>query len=390
MSTAIHGFAAPGFERVADAFARVFAGNRDTGAALAVRVGGEAVVDLWGGVADERDGTPWSRDTTSVVFSCTKGLSSLLAARLVQDGRLDYDAPVGRYWPEFAVAGKEDTRVGQLLAHRSGVSAPRVELTIDDVVDWPRVVGLLAEQAPLWPTGTGHQYHALTHGWLIGEVIRRVTGGSVGEYFREVVTGPLDADAWIGLPDEEQHRVAHMQAGSTLLALVAQQAADRREGQIDWADRAMTLGAAFTPELVTDRGGFNDPLVRAAEIPGAGGVASARALAAIWSATVVETDGVRLLDDRTIAAATRPQSEGAPVFGAPAPHPRWGMGFQLPSLAREYLGASSFGHDGAGGQVAFADPAHGVGFAFLTNMMEAIDDERGTGIVDALRATLER
>lgn len=388
MSAPIDGFVAAGFESVAGAFSRVFDGNSDTGAALAIRVGGETVVDLWGGVADERDRTPWQRHTTSVIFSCTKGLSSILAARLVQDGLLDYDAPVVEYWPEFGAAGKEDTKVKHLLSHQSGISAPRADLSVEEVIDWDRVVSRLAEQAPLWPAGTGYQYHALTHGWLIGEVIRRITGASIGGYFRDLVAGPLHADAWIGLPANEQHRVAHMQAGSTLTALVAQQAAARREGQIDWPDRAMTLGGAFPPELVATHAGFNDPRVRAAEIPGAGGVASARALASIWSATVVDTEGVRLLDDRITSIATRPQTEGVPVFGAPAPHPRWGMGFQIPSLAREYLGSASFGHDGAGGQVAFADATHKVGFAFLTNMMEAINDERGTGIVNALRETL--
>ncbi len=388
MSAEIHGTVANGYEPVRDAFEAAFEGKPTMGGALAIRRDGDVVVDLWGGVADERDRRAWEADTPSVIFSCTKGLVSILAARLVQDGLLHYDAKVSTYWPEFAASGKADVRVRDLLSHRSGVSAPREALTLDDVLDWDRVVARLAAQEPLWEPGTGYAYHAITHGWLAGEVIRRVTGVSVGQYFDQLVVGPLGADAWIGLPAGRHPSVAHLQVGSTLTELVAQQAAARPAGVIDWSDQAMTLGGAFTPELVTVGGGFNDPRVQAAQIPGAGGIASARALATIWSATVVETNGVRLLEDSTIAEATVPQSEGAPVWDVPGPWPRWGMGFQLDSEARRYLGDSGFGHDGAGGQVAFADQDARVGFAFLTNQMEAIDDVRATRIVDALREVL--
>ncbi|AXG82895.1 class A beta-lactamase-related serine hydrolase [Streptomyces paludis] len=358
------------------------------GAALCVRVAGETVADLWGGTADARDRSPWTKDTTSVIFSCTKGLVSLLAARLVQDGLLDWRTPVAAHWPEFAAAGKERITVADLLAHRSGLSAPRALLTVEEAIDWDTVTGLLAAQEPLWPPGEGHAYHALTHGWLAGEVIRRVTGRTVGQYFDDLIATPLHADAWIGLPHPVRRQVAHLRAGPSLTALVAQQAAARPAGEVDWSDRAMTLGKAFPAELVADEGGFNDPRIQAAELPGAGGIASARALAAIWSATVVETDGVRLLEAGTVDDAIRPQTEGTPVFGGPPPYPRWGMGFQLPSLAREYLGPASFGHDGAGGQVAFADVTHQVGFAFLTNLMEAGTDHRATALVDELRRIL--
>ncbi|MFD5112803.1 serine hydrolase domain-containing protein [Streptomyces sp. NPDC058391] len=388
MSTRIEGGTAPGFASLADAFADAFRGYDGMGAALSVRVAGETVADLWGGTADARDHSPWTKDTTSVIFSCTKGLTSILAARLVQDGLLDYQAPVIAHWPEFAAAGKEEITVADLLAHRSGLSAPRDLLSVEDVIDWDVVTGLLAAQEPLWTPGGGHGYHALTHGWLAGEVIRRVTGRTVGQYFDELIATPLHADAWIGLPHSARHRVAHMRVGASLTDFVARQAAARPAGQVDWSHRAMTLGNAFPTELVDDERGFNDPRIQAAELPGAGGIASARALAAIWSSTVVETDGVRLLDADTVADAIRPQTEGDPVFGGQPPFPRWGMGFQLPSLAREYLGPASFGHDGAGGQVAFADVTHQVGFAFLTNLMEAGADHRATSLTDELRRIL--
>jgi len=390
MSITISGTVADGFDQVAAAFESAFAGKPDMGAALAIRHRGELVVDLWGGIADERSHAAWGENTPSVIFSCTKGLVSVLAARLVQEGRLDYYEPVATYWPEFAVAGKENVRVKDLLAHRSGVSAPREGLTSSGITDWDAVVATLAAQEPLWEPDSGYAYHAITHGWLIGEVIRRITGMSVGAYFAELVARPLHVDAWIGLPAGVHQRVAHMQVGSSLAELTAQQAAARTPGVIDWGELAMTLGGALAPELIGpgESDGFNDPIIQSAEIPGAGGIATARALATIWSATVVATEGVRLIDEPVIAEATVPQSEGPPVWDVPGPWPRWGMGLQLDSEARRFLTPDSFGHDGAGGQSAFADAGSQVGFAFLTNQMEAIGDVRATGIIDALRRSL--
>ena len=385
MTIEVHGSVEPGFEPVADAFASAFADRPTMGAALHVTLGGQSIVDLWAGVADERTRRPWVEDTPSVVFSCTKGLMSILIARLVQDGRLDYDAPVARYWPEFAQAGKADITVGQALAHQAGLSAPRENLTEDDIVDWDRMVAVLAAQEPLWPIGTGYAYHALTHGWLTGELVRRITGKSAGTYFRELIADPLEADAWIGLPDAQAARPAHLQVSAPLSALWADEA---RKPAPNWPYKAMTLGNALPADLVTDEGGFNRQRIRAAEIPGAGGVATARALAMIWSATVVPTQGIRLIDDAVIATATRTQSEGVSVFGGDPPYSRWGYGFQLDSEARRYLGDGCFGHDGAGGQVGFADPARQIGFGFVTNWMMGLEDQRATGIISALRQVL--
>ncbi|SHF73767.1 CubicO group peptidase, beta-lactamase class C family [Kaistia soli DSM 19436] len=388
MTITIQGDVTPGFEPIADAFAAAFDGHPSMGAALAIRIKGERVVNLFGGIADERTSARWEPETASVVFSCTKGLVSILAARLVQEGRLDYEAPVARYWPEFAAAGKGDVQVKHLLAHKAGLSAPIVDVSPDDMLDWPTMATLLAAQAPLWPLGSGHAYHALTHGWLAGEVIRRVTGQSVGAFFAETIAGPLAVPAWIGLPEDAQEHVAHLQVDPALLDLWAAEAAKTTTATPNWTYRAMTLGKALPASLVTADGGFNDPRIRSAEIPGAGGIATADALASIWSATVTETDGVRLLAPATAALATTVQSEGPPVFAEPPPHPRWGMGFQLDSDARHYLTPQSFGHDGAGGQVTFADPAAELGFAFVTNWMMGPGDLRATRIIDALRAAL--
>jgi CubicO group peptidase (beta-lactamase class C family) len=382
MSVAISGFAAPGFEPVAEAFAAAFDGRPEMGAALHILRDGEAVVDLWGGIADARTGRDWQKDTPSVVFSCTKGLVSILTARLVQEGRLDYAAPVSRYWPEFAAAGKAGVTVGDALAHRAGLSAPREDLTEDDIVDWDRMTSVLASQEPLWPLGSGYAYHALTHGWLAGEIIRRVTGRSVGDYFAELVTRPLGVDAWIGLPETEAARAAHLRVSPPLSALWAEEATRPAP---NWPYKAMTLGHALPADLVTETDGFNADRIRAAEIPGAGGVASAEALATIWSATVTPTRGVKLLEAPVIAEATRPRSEGIPVFGGDPPFCRWGCGFQLDSEARRYLDGHCFGHDGAGGQVGFADPRRRIGFGFVTNWMMGPEDQRATAIIAALR-----
>lgn len=381
MTVEIHGHAAAGFERVADAFRAGFV-DEAMGAAACVFLHGRCVVDLWGGMADARRGLPWTADTIGIVFSCTKGLMSILAAQLVEAGDLDYDAPVSRYWPEFAAAGKAEVRVRHLLNHQAGLSAPRVDFTIRDILDWDRMVGSLAAQEPLWPPGTGYAYHALTHGWLVGELLRRATGRRVSELFAANIAGPLRAAAWIGLPEAEWPRMSHIVVGSNLAAQVEAAVAT----QDHWLSRAMTLGGALPATLVEPQGGFNDPRLWAAEIPGAGGVASAHALAQIWSATVWPTGGVRLLRPQTVVRMTAEQTSGAPVFEVPPPWPRWGMGVQLNSEARRFLTADGFGHDGAGGQVAFAEPGLGLGFAYVTNRMEGAGDVRATSIVDALRA----
>jgi CubicO group peptidase (beta-lactamase class C family) len=386
MTTLIHGTVADGFEQLRTAFEAAFEGAPLMGASLAVLVDGEPVVRLWGGTADERDGRAWTGDTASVIFSCTKGLMSLLVARLVEAGRLDYDAPVARYWPEFAQNGKGAVTVAEALAHRAGLSAPADDLVLADILDWDVITDKLAAQAPLWPPGQGYAYHALTHGWLAGELVRRVTGMSPGAYFRETIA-PLGAEAWIGLPPTRGD-IAHMQVAPDLADLWAAEAQKAETPEGRWPYRAMSMGGALPATLVTSDGGFNDRRVQAAEIPGAGGIATAEGLATIWSAAVTPTRGQQLVSAELLGRATRPVSEGAPVFAADPPFPRWGMGFQLDSAAYRFLTAESFGHGGAGGQVAFADPTHRVGFAFITNWMRGAGDTRGTAVVDALRSVL--
>jgi CubicO group peptidase (beta-lactamase class C family) len=196
----IHGDADVGYGKVADVFADNFTTRGEVGAAVAVYAGGRKVVDLWGGTADIRTGRPWTADTPAVIFSCTKGIIAICAYLLVQQGRLDLDAPVVEYWPEFGQAGKADIPVRWLLAHRAGLPALDRGLTLDEVLAWQPVISAIERQAPLWPPGTAHSYHPMTYGWLVGEVIRRITGSTPGSFFREVVASRLDLRTWIGLP----------------------------------------------------------------------------------------------------------------------------------------------------------------------------------------------
>ncbi|MCC9145933.1 MULTISPECIES: serine hydrolase domain-containing protein [unclassified Arthrobacter] len=388
--SAIHGTVTEQFMPVRDAFAAAFEGKPRMGAALAVHHQGQLVVDLWGGVADARSSSPWTSDTSTVVFSCTKGIMSLLIARLVEAGQLDYDMLLTDIWPEFGAHGKGAVTVGDALAHRAGVSALRTPVGLAEALDWQTMTGLLAEQEPLWEPGSGYGYHALTHGWLSGEIVRRVTGQMPGTFLAETLANPLGADLHLGVPVEQQTNIAHSEAAESLLESVRAQQAASWPGEPDWPSAAMTLGHAFPQELVGPDAGFNRPDVRAAEFPGAGGVATARGLSAAWSSAIHDTAATRRLDPVVLKRATEVRSEGAPVFPAPAPWPRWGAGFQLDSGARRYVSADGFGHDGAGGQVAFAEPGLDLSMAFITNWMEFGDDDRATRIVDELRKVMER
>lgn len=383
----IHGVAVPTFQPVVDAFVSATRG-KPGGAALSVLIDGQPVIDVWGGWADHGRTMTWEADTATVVFSCTKGIVSILIARLVQDRLLVLDAPVADYWPQFAQAGKADVTVRQLLAHRAGLAALRQDVDLDEALDWDTMAQALAGQEPLWEPGTTHGYHALTFGWLAGELIRRVTGLTVDAYLAQVIRVPLAADIWVGVPPAVQPRVARLipdtSPPDTSPADVTIPSSD-----LVWIQKAMTLGDAFPPALAGDRTGFDNPRVQRAEVPGAGGIATARGLAAAWSATVTSTNGVRLLEDAVTADMTGVQSEGQPVWFVPGPYPRWGTGFMLTSDAREFLTNRSFGHDGAGGQVAFADPVHRVGFSYVTNLLAGAGDDRGASIVRALRAVLE-
>ena len=378
-----------GFEAVREAFEANFNERGDVGAACTVYLRGRKVVDLWGGVADEKTGREWDAGTLTLVYSTTKGVTAVMAAMLAERGELDLDAPVATYWPEFRAAGKEAVTVRQLLSHRAGLPAFAERLPRDDALAWTPAVEALAAQAPLWEPGTRHGYHAVTYGWLVGEVIRRVSGVSPGTYLAREVAGPLGLDLWIGLPEEEERRVSRLIAAALpTRAEIAAMPPEQLERLKAMADPNSLAQRALNP---TDPPfAFNSRNVHAAELPAANGIGTARALAKLYAATLGEIGGVRLLSDASVAAARVEQSAGPDaVLGVDT---RFGSGFFLDSPFCPMYGPSSFGHAGAGGSLAFADPDSGVAFAYVMNQMQQAlaGDPRAEALVSAVRASVDK
>ncbi|GAA3044321.1 CubicO group peptidase (beta-lactamase class C family) [Streptomyces olivoverticillatus] len=365
-----------GFGPLADAFAAVLPEDGRGGGALALYVDGELVASLWGGAADARTGREWEEGTATQVFSAAKGILSVLLHRLAQEGRLDLDAPVAQYWPEFADGGKEAVTVRTVLAHRAGLPVVDASLSFEDVLAWAPVVEALEKQVPLWEPGTAHAYHGMTLGWLAGELVRRVTGLTPGAYFRESIGDPLDLATWFALPEEEAARLARLELPDQQMQLPADAL----------ITRTLTLNGAV--DFPGDWGSF--PLL-GAEIPAGSAVSSARGLAAVYAAAATGLGGQpRLLGRQTVTDALREQSSGPswpgdmPDFGG-----RWGTGFMIDSNpVWRPLGARSFGHDGAGGNTAFGDDEFGVGFAFVTSRMVGPGDDRANRLTAALRGCL--
>lgn len=387
--TEIAGTVEPGFEGVADAFARNFAEHGEVGAATAVYVGGRKVVDLWGGVADREQGTPYVEDTLQLVFSTTKGATAACANLLAQRGELDLDAPVAEYWPEFKAEGKGDIPVRWLLCHKAGLPYVDATLTLDEALAWDPVIRALEEQAPVWEPGTAHGYHAVTYGWLVGEVVRRISGKSLGTFFAEEIAGPLGLEFWIGLPDEQHHRVAPLiQWGDGSLNSSQDPAMAELIAQFMGPDTLLgkALGA---PSFVFNEaeGAFNNPAILSAEIPAANGVTNARSLARFYaglSGTVEGGPSEPLLTAEQIAKATELQTSGPDkclYFET-----TFGLGFFLSSLFAPYGGPRSYGHTGAGGSVGFSDPENGIGFGYVMNkMMQGLNgDPRSGGLIRAV------
>lgn len=372
---------APGYESVAEAFLATLPKNGQSGAQLSVWKDGEPIIDLCGGVADSRSGRRFLPDTLSVVFSCTKGLASLLIGLLVERGEMPpLDSPVVDIWPEFGAHGKDRMSIADLLGHRAGLSATREDLAPEIAWDSLALADILAAQEPLWKPGESHQYHTVTHGALTAKLVLLATGQSIGTVFADLIASPLGADAWIGLPESEEQRVSYLIADpineeeKTLFD-------DKAPESLFWVERAANINGPIGPDV------YNQPEVHRAELPGAGGIATAHALAKIWSSTVASTDGLRLINDDTVRSLSFPRSMGAPYFPGEPPYQSWGAGVMVPSEWQEYLSAESFGHDGAGGQVAFADPRSKIGFAYVTNRMG--DPERGASVISALARILD-
>jgi CubicO group peptidase (beta-lactamase class C family) len=383
----VHGTVAEGFEPVRDAFARNFATLGDRGAAVAVYRDGRKVVDLWGGTKDVDGTAPWERGTAQVVRSATKGVAAAVLLLLHQRGQLDLDAPVGHYWPEFKARGKERVLVRHVLNHRAGLPVLDRPLTPQEALDPLKGPEAVAAQAPVWEPGTDHGYHALTYGWLLDELVRRVTGQGTGEWLASQVTGPLGLDLWLGLPESEAGRagrVGRVEGAEPTGGLRARPKRSVTEAYEDPASLTRRAFAAISP--FPDQ---NDPAYRASALPATNAMATADGLARFYATLIGDTAGAtRLFTPETVELARAEESAGPDrvlVVGT-----RFGLGYMLHGSASPFLTPGSFGHPGRGGALGFADPETGIAFGYVTNGFRktVTADPRAQGLVRAVRGVL--
>ena len=367
----VQGFVVNGFERVQDAFAEAQVSDVG-GAQLCVYHQGEQVVDLWCG-QDDGNGRQFDADTITVLMSSTKAMTATAAHILVERGLLDLNAPVSKYWPEFAANGKADIPIAYLLSHKAGLSTfpPDSHIGVAELLDQARCSQALASMEPLWTPGTAFAYHGFTFGYLVGEVIRRVSGRTIGRFFDEEIARPLDLDLWLGLPEIQEGRVSKV--FSTLpevpkeqqLAMLQSFGIDINERLVQW-----TMDGALDSETINNT--LNSRAGHQAEIPAGNGIGNARSLAKMYAAMIGEIDGVRLLQPASVNLLRTPQTDTltspAPFDKLPMPHPlRFALGYELNRSGAPTLGDGSFGHTGAGGRIGFAHPESGTAVAYVCN-----------------------
>jgi CubicO group peptidase (beta-lactamase class C family) len=379
------------FAEVQSEFERNFRERDELGASVCVIHEGRTVVDLWGGSADAAGNSPWREDTIVVVFSCTKGATALCAHILASRGELDFDIPVGRYWPEFASHGKSEITVRMLLNHQAGLPGISRAVDVGTARDFEAMVNLLSQERPLWRPGTRYGYHALTFGWLLGEIIRRVSGQTVGAFFHSHVAEPLALDFWIGLPPNEQARVAPVVAPA-------------REPTTPLFDEAVRVGEPVQLAVLNSRGGVSVPELcdtpqgRQVEIPAANGITNARGLAGMYAPLSLGGDlgSISLVDEEQLSQmiATESAATSEAVYLEPCRH---SAGFEkaslgaLPRNGRTGLLISelAFGHSGLGGAVGFADPARRFSFGYAMNRHARPDEAIGARRQPLIDATYE-
>ena len=379
----------PRFGQVREEFERNFAERGEVGASVCITVDGETVVDLWGGTADPTTGRAWTRDTIGHVWSATKGATALCAHILADKGKLDINAPVVTYWPEFGKNGKDAVLVRHLLNHQVGLPAVREPLPTGAFYDWAYMTNALAQEEPFWRPGTRTGYHGLTFGFLVGEVIRRTSGRTLGQFFREEVAGPLGLDFWIGLPEEHEPRVAPTipatppGPGDPVASL--------------WV-AAFTDPTSIQALMLTNSGGYmmtpgesDSRAAHAAEMGAIGGIANARALAGMYRPLALSGDGLISAQQIAVASTVSSATSVDAVCLVPS---RFALGFlkstdnrYLPVADREgiLLAEEAFGHNGMGGSIGFADPRARMSLGYTMNRQGSGlgINERGQSLVDA-------
>jgi CubicO group peptidase (beta-lactamase class C family) len=370
----IFGDCATGFHRVREEFERNFAERGELGASVCVIVDGEPVVDLWGGIADPDTGRTWERDTVNVVMSCSKGLTATCLNMLVDRGQVDLDAPVAHYWPEFGRSGKSDITVKQVATHQSGVAHVSAPIPPDGLCDWDAVISLIEQQKPLWEPGTRIGYHSFTLGFILGEVLRRVDGRSIGTFFRDEIAEPLGLDCWIGLPADVEPLVAP---------------------SIPVEVRVEPIPGSLLELIATNAGGWfsnwDSRQAHAAELPASGAITNARGLAGHYAPLALGGihRGVRLLGEEA-ANGLRYLQAASDVDAVLGIRTAYSLGYSKswvnPAVTRLCFGEDAFGTSGLGGQVGFADPGYRLSFGYTMNrhaVGTGIND-RGQALVDAV------
>jgi CubicO group peptidase (beta-lactamase class C family) len=367
-------------QRLKPLFQENFEKLGELGAAVSIWQGGKPVVDLYGGFCDTRREKPWEADTLVLVWSATKGIGSACLLHVLQEHRINIDRRVAEFWPEFAQAGKERITLSQLLSHQAGLCALDERV---DVLDYGAVIEALEVQTPLWPPGTAHGYHARTFGFLLDELVRRIAGKTLSHYWREVFAQPLGLDLWIGLPEEENPRVA------TVYAARSGRPPEPKQFYVDLLTPGTLARKTFSSGLQSVSG-MNTPAVRAQPIVSFGGIGSASALAKFYSmlANGGKLDGRTFFSEETISLMTTALADGMDrVFQIPT---AFSAGFMKDprNSTRRMFGKSpnAFGHPGAGGSHAFADPENRISFVYVMNQMEqsVLPNEKSLRLVDAI------
>jgi CubicO group peptidase (beta-lactamase class C family) len=354
----IGGWVDTDFEPVLDVFEANFDERGEVGAAVCVYVDGRAVVDLWGGLADKETAREWQSDTLVLVFSSTKGVTAICANAMIERGLLDPDARVVDYWPEFGAGGKDEITVREVLSHQAGLPFVEGDFTLDEALSWEPMVQALAAQHPVWRPGAKHGYHMRTYGWLTGELVRRANPShrTLGTFFREEIAEPLGLDIWIGLPEELEERVARLVTPRY----------DMAAGVASLGEDLLLAKVFGNPSsLFNYNDMWNTRALHACELPSTNGIGDARSFARLYASCLGAVDGVQTLGDATVASATREEASGPDEVLMT--ETSFGLGFMLGRSFGAANSTTAFGHAGAGGSLAFADPERGLAFGYVMN-----------------------